>query len=229
MRATILVVDDEPDAVNLVSYHLHQAGLAVRAAADGPSALQVARQTRPDAIILDVMLPQMSGTEVLQLLRQGSDTAAIPVLLLTARTEPADRVRGLELGADDYVTKPFSPREVVLRTQNLLRRSRAGLPAGVVKVDEFCLDKGRLEATVDGKRLELTATEFKLLSALVERRGRVLSREALLRDVWKYERAPDTRTVDTHVRRLREKLEGGGRRLITVRGEGYGFLAEASP
>ena len=143
--------------------------------------------------------------------------------MLSARAEPADRIRGLELGADDYVSKPFSPQEVVLRTQSLLRRSRASLPAGVIKVDEFCLDKGRFEATVHGRRLELTATEFKLLTVLVERRGRVLSRETLLRDVWKYEHALDTRTVDTHVRRLREKLGVGARRLVTVRGEGYGF------
>jgi two-component system phosphate regulon response regulator PhoB len=229
MRATILVVDDEADAVNLVGYHLQRAGFAVRAAADGPAALQAARQTRPDAIILDVMLPRMSGTEVLKILRQGPDTAAIPVLMLTARAEPADRVGGLELGADDYVTKPFSPREVVLRTQNLLRRLQADPPAAVVRVDEFCLDKANFEATVQGKRLELTATEFKLLTVLVERRGRVLSRETLLRDVWKYDHALDTRTVDTHVRRLREKLGAGARRLITVRGEGYGFLTEPSP
>jgi two-component system phosphate regulon response regulator PhoB len=191
--------------------------------------LQVARQSRPDAIILDIMLPQLSGTEVLRLLRQGQDTAAIPVLMLTARAEAAERIRGLELGADDYVTKPFSPREVVLRTQNLLRRAQAGQASGVVRVEEFCLDKGKFEATVDGKRLELTATEFKLLTVLVERRGRILSRETLLREAWKYDHALDTRTVDTHVRRLREKLGAAAQRLITVRGEGYGFLTEASP
>jgi two-component system, OmpR family, response regulator ResD len=152
MRATILVVDDEPDAVTLVEYHLERAGFAVRAAADGPSALQLARQTRPDAIILDVMLPQMSGTEVLQSLRQQPDTAAIPVLMLTARSDLADRISGLELGADDYVTKPFSPREVVLRIQNLLRRLQAGTPTALVRVDEFCLDKASATFLKGGKQ-----------------------------------------------------------------------------
>ncbi|MBV9489440.1 MAG: response regulator transcription factor [Verrucomicrobia bacterium] len=227
MDQTILVVDDEPDAVALVRYHLQRSGFAVWTAADGPAALRVARQKRPDAIILDVMLPQMSGTEVLRLLRQEPDTAAVPVLMLTARAEATDRVEGLQLGADDYVTKPFSPREVVLRTQNLVRRSQAGQTATLVKVGEFCLDKGDFEATVNGKRLELTAIEFKLLSVLVERRGRVLSRETLLRDVWKYDHAIDTRTVDTHVRRLREKLGSAASHLVTVRGEGYGFALHA--
>ena len=229
MRESILVVDDELDVVDLVRYHLHRAGFGVLTADAGPVALEMARLHRPDAIILDVMLPQMSGTEVLRILRHQEETAAIPVLMLTAKAEPADRIAGLELGVDDYITKPFSPREIVLRTQNLLRRLKAAQHSGLVIVDEFRLDKSNFEITVCGKRLDLTTTEFKLLAALVECRGRTLSRETLLHNVWRYENAIDTRTVDTHVRRLREKLGPAANRIVTVRGEGYRFLTVASP
>ena len=227
MRDTVLVVDDEPDVVDLVRYHLHRAGFEVLVAANGQSALQTAAAHRPDAIILDIMLPQMSGTEVLKLLRQHPDSASIPVLMLTARAETSERIAGLELGVDDYITKPFSPREVVLRTQNLLRRLRTVPNSALVTVDEFRLDKSNFEITVCGKRLDLTTTEFKLLAALVERRGRTLTRETLLQDVWGYENVIDTRTVDTHVRRLREKLGAAANRIATVRGEGYRFLTVA--
>jgi DNA-binding response OmpR family regulator len=229
MRESILVVDDEPDVVDLVRYHLHRAGFGVLTADTGPVALEMARLHRPDAIILDVLLPQMSGTEVLRILRHQEETAPIPVLMLTAKAEPADRIAGLELGVDDYITKPFSPREIVLRTQNLLRRLRAAQHSGLVIVDEFRLDKSNFEITVCGKRLDLTTTEFKLLAALVECRGRTLSRETLLHNVWRYENAIDTRTVDTHVRRLREKLGPAANRIVTVRGEGYRFLTAVSP
>jgi DNA-binding response OmpR family regulator len=229
MRESILVVDDEPDVIDLVRYHLHRAGFAVLAADTGPAALEMAGFYRPDAIVLDVMLPQMSGIEVLRSLRRREETAAIPVLMLTAKAEPADRIAGLELGVDDYVTKPFSPREIVLRTQNLLRRLKAAQRSGLIIVDEFRLDKSNFEITVSGKRLDLTTTEFKLLAALVECRGRTLSRDTLLHNVWRYENVIDTRTVDTHVRRLREKLGPVANRIVTVRGEGYRFLTAVSP
>jgi DNA-binding response OmpR family regulator len=229
MRETILVVDDEADVLDLVRYHLNRAGFEVDVASNGTAALVAARQRRPDAIVLDIMLPQMSGTEVFQKLKLEIDTAKIPVLMLTAKGLLSERIAGLELGVDDYITKPFSPRELVLRVQNLLRRIRETRTSTTVEVDGFYLDKGNFEITVQGKRLELTTTEFKLLATLVERRGRTLSRETLLQDVWGYENAIDTRTVDTHVRRLREKLGGAAGRIVTVRGEGYRFLPQQSP
>ena len=229
MRDTVLVVDDEPDVVDLVRYHLHRAGFDVLIALTGPSGLSKAAESRPDAIVLDIMLPQMTGIEVFKALRDSTDTAGIPILLLTAKAEPAERIAGLELGIDDYITKPFSPRELVLRVQNVLRRLRNARTSSVVTVDEFCLDKGNFEISVSGRRLQLTTTEFKLLALLVERRGRTLSRETLLQDVWGYENAIDTRTVDTHVRRLREKLGLAANRIATVRGEGYRFLISGKP
>jgi len=226
MRETILVVDDEADVLDLVRYHLNRAGFDVDVASSGTAALLAARQRRPDAIVLDIMLPQMSGTEVFRKLKLEIDTAQIPVLMLTAKGLLSERIAGLELGVDDYITKPFSPRELVLRVQNLLRRIRETRTSAVVEVDGFCLNKSNFEITVQGRRLELTTTEFKLLATLVERRSRTLSRETLLQDVWGYENAIDTRTVDTHVRRLREKLGGAASRIVTVRGEGYRFLPQ---
>jgi len=228
MRETILVVDDEADVLDLVRYHLNRAGFDVDVASSGTAALLAARQRRPDAIVLDIMLPQMSGTEVFRKLKLEIDTAQIPVLMLTAKGLLSERIAGLELGVDDYITKPFSPRELVLRVQNLLRRIRETRTSAVVEVDGFCLNKSNFEITVQGRRLELTTTEFKLLATLVERRGRTLSRGTLLQDVWGYENAIDTRTVDTHVRRLREKLGGAASRIVTVRGEGYRFLPQQS-
>jgi DNA-binding response OmpR family regulator len=229
MRETILVVDDEADVLDLVRYHLNRAGFDVDVASSGTAALLAARQRRPDAIVLDIMLPQMSGTEVFRKLKLEIDTAQIPVLMLTAKGLLSERIAGLELGVDDYITKPFSPRELVLRVQNLLRRIRETQTSAIIEVDGFCLNKSNFEITVQGRRLELTTTEFKLLATLVERRGRTLSRETLLQDVWGYENAIDTRTVDTHVRRLREKLGGAASRIVTVRGEGYRFLPQQSP
>jgi DNA-binding response OmpR family regulator len=226
MRDTILVVDDEPDVVDLVRYHLRRAGFDVLIALSGTTALAAARDSRPDAIVLDIMLPQMNGLEVFKLLRRTDETIDIPILMLTAKAEPSERIAGLELGVDDYITKPFSPRELVLRLQNLLRRLRAVQTASMLTVDEFKLDKGNFEISISGRRLDLTTTEFKLLSVLVERRGRILSRDTLLQDVWGYQNAIDTRTVDTHVRRLREKLGPAADRIVTVRGEGYRFLTK---
>jgi DNA-binding response OmpR family regulator len=229
MRETILVVDDEADVVDLVRYHLNRAGFDVDVASTGVAGLNAARQQRPDAIVLDIMLPQMSGTEVFQRLRQGLDTAKIPILMLTAKCQLSERIAGLELGVDDYITKPFSPRELVLRVQNLLRRIRNAQTPDILEVDGFSLNRPNFEIAVEGKRLVLTTTEFKLLATLVERRGRTLSRETLLQDVWGYANAIDTRTVDTHVRRLREKLGTAASRIVTVRGEGYRFLPQQSP
>ena len=229
--AVILIVDDEPDVVDLVRYRLRGAGHTVLVAEDGLQALRTAREQRPDLIVLDLMLPEMSGEEVCRQLRADRETAAIPIPMRTAKGEGADRIAGLEIGADDYVGKPFSPRELILRVEALLRRVRAveERRETVVEVDDFRINKGDFEITLEGRKLDLTTTEFKLLCLLIERRGKVLSREALLQDVWNYTAAIDTRTVDTHVRRLREKLgPGHAPRIETVRGEGYRFTTTPS-
>src|SRR5450432_799158 len=226
MGATILIVDDEPDVADLLKYHLHRAGYLTLTAGTGAKALEIARNARPEAIVLDLMLPGMSGLEVCRELRKNPDTASLGVLMLTAKGQPTERINGLETGADDYVTKPFSPKEVVLRVQALVRRTQAAREGvGVVESGDIRIDKGSFEIMLAGQRLELTTTEFKLLCLLVERRGRVQSRDVLLKDVWGYENSIDTRTVDTHIRRLREKLGGSSDRIETLRGEGYRFAA----
>ncbi len=224
VKAKILVVDDEPDALELIEFNLKAAGFEVVTAADGEVALRQARSHVPDLILLDLMLPEVDGLEVCKILRRDSATSSIPIIMVTAKAGEVDRVLGLELGADDYVTKPFSPRELVLRVKNLLRRRTASEQrAERVQVHELTIDLPRHLVTVQGSPVELTATEFKLLSVLAQRRGRVQSREQLLRDVWNYDNVIDTRTVDTHMRRLREKLGRSARFLDTVRGVGYRF------
>lgn len=226
MQHTVLIVDDEADVVDLLRYKLHGAGFKVLIAENGLRALQTAREQRPDLIVLDLMLPEMSGEEVCRQLKKDPDTAAIPVLMLTAKGQPSERIAGLEIGADDYITKPFSPRELVLRAEAVLRRVRGGEQRSEqIEISGFTIDRSNLEISLQGKTLELTTTEFKLLYLMLERRGRVQSRETLLYDVWGYTNAIDTRTVDTHIRRLREKLGAHSGRVETVRGEGYRFTA----
>jgi len=228
MKHKVLIVDDEPDALELIAFNLKGAGLDVITAADGNEALKKASQHAPDLIVLDVMLPEVDGLEVCKVLRRDRKTTGIPILMLTARAAEIDRVLGLELGADDYVTKPFSPRELVLRVKRLLR---APQPANAATKELFewkdlSIDIPRHRVSVKGKLVDLTATEFKLLVMLIERRGRVQSRDQLLQDVWEYDTAIDTRTVDTHMRRLREKLGPASKYLDTVRGVGYRFATE---
>ncbi len=226
---TILVVDDEPDAIELVEFNLRAAGYGVIAAEDGEEAIRKAREGLPDLIVLDVMLPEVDGMAACRTLKNDPITSDIPVIMLTAKAAEIDRVLGLELGADDYVTKPFSPRELVLRIKNLLSRQdtkAAPLPAKIV-AGKLTIDSDRHLVLVSGEPVELTATEFKLLSILASRRGRVQNREQLLRDVWEYDSYIDTRTVDTHMRRLRSKLGAAADYLGTVRGVGYRF-AESS-
>lgn len=225
VKAKILVVDDEPDALELITFNLKNAGFDVLTADDGEAALQLARNQLPDLVLLDLMLPEVDGLEVCKILRRDPATSAIPIIMVTAKAAEMDRVLGLELGADDYVTKPFSPRELVLRVKNLLRRRQAAeAKADRIAVGDLVIDVPRHLVTVQGKTVVLTATEFRLLSVLAQRRGRVQSRDQLLRDVWDYESSIDTRTVDTHMRRLREKLGPAARYLDTVRGVGYRFL-----
>jgi two-component system phosphate regulon response regulator PhoB len=225
MEDTVLVVEDETDVVDLVRYNLKRAGFKVLVANTGDAGLKAVRANRPDVVVLDLMLPGMTGIEVCKALKQDKETAHIPVVMLTAKDEEKDRVKGLETGADDYIGKPFSPRELVLRVQAVLRRLRTATTSALVELDGIVLDKSNLQAKVDGDRLDLTTTEFKLLIALIDNRGRTLSRDVLLRDVWGYAPGVDTRTVDTHMRRLREKLGPYAPRLETIRGEGYRFNA----
>ena len=219
----VLVVDDEPDIVALVAYHLAKSGYAVSTAASGPDGLAAARRDKPSLVILDLMLPGLSGLEVMEELRADAATSSIAVLMLTARREESDRIKGLTLGADDYLTKPFSPQELVLRVAAILRRLRSGQSdaSDVRQIGPLRIDSTAHRVTVDGREIELTPTEYKLLSLLAERKGRVQPRNLLLETVW--EAAPDiqTRTVDMHVQRLRAKLGAAGDLIETVRGFGY--------
>ncbi len=227
MKDSILIVEDEPDVVDLLRYNLERAGFSVMTAATGDRGLEMARANRPDLIILDLMLPGMTGQEICRALKKDPETEPLLIVMLTAKGQSEDRVKGLELGADDYMAKPFSPRELVLRVQALLKRLRTVPRSATLQISGISLDKTNFEARLDGQRLDLTTTEFKLLGLLIERRGKTLSRETLLTDVWKYQNASvDTRTVDTHIRRVREKLGKYAGRLETVRGEGYRFSAE---
>lgn len=220
MKPRILVVDDEPDALEVLGFKLREAGYEPIFARDGARALTAAREERPALIVLDLMLPEIDGTDVCKILRREPQTAAIPIIMLTARASEMDRVVGLEIGADDYVTKPFSPRELVLRIKKLLERAREQ-PAEFLRVGRLEIDVSAHVVKVGAVAIPLTATEFKLLEILARRRGRVQTRERLLQDVWGYEGSVDTRTVDTHMRRLREKLGADAECLETIRGVGY--------
>jgi two-component system, OmpR family, phosphate regulon response regulator PhoB len=230
MNAHILVVDDEPDISALVAYHLARESYRVRTAASGPEALRAAELERPDLVVLDLMLPGMSGLAVLEELRRRPETQEVPVILLTARREEQDRIAGLRLGADDYVAKPFSPQELILRVGAVLRRVQQAPPAGkggkVVRVGPFTVDSGAASAQVDGAALDLTPTEYRLLMTLMERRGRVQSRRQLLEAVWEVTANIATRTVDMHVQRLRGKLGPHADWIETVRGFGYRFRTD---
>src|SRR5437879_1030801 len=219
----ILIIEDETDVADLLSLNLRKAGFRVSTAGDGASGLQKARDDRPDFIILDLMLPKMSGLEVCRILKSDTATAQMPILMLTAKAEEIDRIVGLEFGADDYVTKPFSPREVLLRIQAIMRRGNSKPEEGRLIAGTIAIDQARHQVSVAGKPVHLTSIEFKLLRTLLQRRGRVQPRDRLLNDVWGYESIIDTRTVDTHVRRLREKLGKAGNAIETVRGFGYRF------
>ena len=224
----VLVVDDERDLVSLLDFNLRQSGFETTLAYAGEEALSAARRRPPDLVLLDLMLPDMSGTEVCRTLKGDPRTRSLPVIMVTARGEEVDRVVGFELGADDYVTKPFSVRELLLRVKAVLRR--AGQQRGdkpVTEVGPIRVDADAHRAWVRGEPLDLTPLEFKLLSTLVTRAGRVQSRERLLSDVWEMSSELETRTVDTHVKRLREKLGPGRDLLETVRGVGYRLLDPA--
>jgi two-component system alkaline phosphatase synthesis response regulator PhoP len=220
--ARVLVVEDSPDIADLITHYLQRAGHEADRLASGATAVRHARKTTPDLIILDLMLPDVDGFEICQALRHDSATAAIPIIMLTALADEADRVRGLELGADDYVAKPFSPKELTARVAALLRRvQRSAAPAKVLRHGPLTMDLDRHVVHLGGHEVRLTAKEFVLLQYLIEHRGRVLSRDLLLTDVWGYQYTGGTRTVDVHVRRLREKLPILATAISTIKQFGY--------
>jgi len=227
MNPTILLVDDELDLVRALEFSLKREGFQVRTARDGREGLAGAlAQPQPDLVLLDLMLPDMSGTEVCRRLKAAPETARIPVVMLTAKSEEIDRVIGFEMGADDYVVKPFSTRELILRVRAVLRRASPSVEAeDVVRFGRLRFDSAGHRVWVDEREITLTALEFRLLATLHERRGRVQTRERLLEDVWGMSSSVTTRTVDTHVKRLRQKLEAAEIYVETVRGVGYRFAS----
>ena len=223
---TVLVVDDEADILDLIAFNLQRQGLKVLTARDGLSAVFLAKEHQPDLIVLDLMLPGRDGFGVFKDLRGDTRTSQIPVIMLTARGELDDRITGLELGADDYVTKPFSPKELVLRVQALLKRTKKIVADSVLRQGSYRLERNTLKLYLDGQPVDLTATEFKLLRLLIEAREQPQTRDELLREVWGYQTDTVlTRTLDTHVKRLREKLGKFASCVETIRGVGYRFVA----
>ena len=219
---TILIIEDERDLADLVAFNLERDGYKTVLATDGAEGLATAGRVIPDLILLDLMLPCMLGTEVCKLLKKSENTARIPVIMLTAKTEEIDKVVGFEVGADDYVAKPFSTRELLLRVKAVLRRSVPDrVEDSIIKIGPISIDTERHVVAIDGSEVGFTSTEFKLLQTLVKRLGRVQSRDVLLRDVWGYNYVEDTRTVDTHITRLRTKMGEAGNLIKTVRGFGY--------
>jgi len=223
MASRVLIVEDERDIRDLVLFHLEREGFQVSSASSGEEALRQVRHAGPDLVLLDLMLPAMGGLEVCRKLRQDPATAALPIVMLTAKGDEVDRVLGLELGADDYIVKPFSPKELLARVRAVLRRAKLAPGAPAIAIGTLAIDPGTRTVTVQGAPLTLTHKEFELLGALADAQGRVLSREFLLDRVWGYSRASEieSRTVDVHVRRLRVKLGPEGRRILTVKSVGY--------
>lgn len=221
---TILIVDDEDDIRELIAVNLmREENYKLLEAKDGLEAIDLAKKQKPDLIILDLMLPEMDGVKVYKKLRDDVRTETIPVIMLTARGRLEEKIAGLEMGADDYMPKPFSPKELMLRVRNLLRRSNPYHGGNLIESGPFSLDKSALKLHLDGEEIELTATEFKLLLSLIESPGITQERGDLLRKVWGYSDMIQTRTLDTHIKRLREKLGMFGDAIETVRGVGYRF------
>lgn len=228
MALKAVIVDDEQAIVDLVRYHLEKEGMLCFEAADGDAALKLAREHRPDLLVLDLMLPGVDGLEICRLLRRDQNTASIAIIMLTAKAEEVDRIVGLEIGADDYVIKPFSPRELVARVKAVLRRGHTPSTDEMRRVGELEVDMAKRQVRVRGTLVECTVKEFDLLCALLQANGRVLNREQILENVWGYANAMDieSRTVDVHIRRLREKLGVESQRVVTVKGVGYRFETE---
>ncbi len=229
MKETILIVEDEKDIVKMLDYNLKKEGYKTLVAHDGEDALDAANVKHPDLILLDLMLPGVDGLEVCKQLKFERKTASIPVIMLTAKTQESDKVVGLELGADDYVTKPFSPRELIARIKAVLRRGKENdkLPE-ILKIGELTIDFSKIAFTVKDKSVELTSKEFELLKTLIKAKGRVLSRDYLLDNIWGFNNAIEiqTRTIDVHIRTLRNKLKSEAKRILTVKNYGYRFEYE---
>ena len=222
--ARIFVVEDDTDIAELVAHHLGRAGFDVEVFHTGSDVMEQVRRQQPDLVVLDLMLPGLSGFEICRMMRGESSTATVPIIMLTARTEEDDRVRGLELGADDYLMKPFSPRELVARIRAVLRRAQPYGSDKVLRFGSLAIDLDRHEVSENKREVRLTAKEFMLLQYLIEHRGRVLSRDLLLSDVWGYQYTGGTRTVDVHIRRLREKLPTLVKHIMTIKQFGYKFV-----
>ena len=225
-RPKILIVEDEKDIRDLVELHLRKADFETVTAADGREAFEKIKSLRPDLMILDLMLPQLDGKELAKLLKSREETKSIPIVMLTAKSEEVDRIVGFELGADDYITKPFSPRELVLRVKAVLKRSEKkpeAARAAPLRAGDLEIDESNFEARAKGKLVELTKIEFSLLAELVKAKGRLQTRETLLEKVWGFDSYGDSRTIDTHLSRLRQKLGKIGERIETVRGVGFRF------
>jgi two-component system phosphate regulon response regulator PhoB len=226
----VLVVEDEPDIAAVVAYQLAHAGFAVRTAGTGSEAIRAIEMDPPDLMILDLLLPEMSGFEVLRTVRAADETRSLPVVVLTARGDEEDRIAGFELGADDYVSKPFSPKELVLRVEAVLRRAGGGRDGSAgtrqLRIGPVSVDLHAQRVRVEGEEIRLSRKEYQLLVCLMRRRGRTQSRKALLEAVWNTTADIDTRTVDMHVRRLRVRLGNAARYIETVRGFGYRFSAD---
>lgn len=229
MKETILIVEDEKDIVKMLEYNLKKEGFKTLSALDGEDALDLAARQHPDLILLDLMLPGMDGLEACKNLKAEAKTASIPVIMLTAKSQEADKIVGLELGADDYMTKPFSPRELIARIKAVLRRMKEKdkLPE-VSKIGGLTIDFSKISVSVKGKPIELTSKEFELLKTLIGAKGRVLSRDYLLDNIWGFDHSMEiqTRTVDVHIRTLRKKLKSEAKRIITVKNYGYRFEYE---
>ncbi len=229
MKEKILVVDDEKDIVKMLDYNLKKEGFRTVSANNGEDALDLAKKEHPDLIILDLMLPQIDGLEVCKILKKESKTSAIPIIMLTAKTHESDKVVGLELGADDYVTKPFSPRELIARIKAVLRRVKEkDKTPEVIKIGDLIVDSSKISVSIKNKLIELTSKEFELLTALIKAKGRVLSRNYLLDSIWGFDQALEiqTRTVDVHIRSLRKKLKSEASHIVTVKNYGYRFKVD---
>ncbi len=226
MRETILIVEDEKDIVKMLEYNLKKEGFKTLTAYDGEDALYSANSEHPDLILLDLMLPGIDGLEVSKTLKKDTKTASIPVIMLTAKSQESDKIIGLELGADDYITKPFSPRELIARIKAVLSRikEKDKLPEAL-KIGDLVIDFSKISVNIKGKTIALTAKEFELLKTLIRAKGRVLSRDYLLDTIWGFDHAMEiqTRTVDVHIRTLRKKLKSEAKHIITVKNYGYRF------
>ncbi len=229
MKEKILIVEDEKDIVKMLLYNLKKEGFRVAEARDGEDAIDLAVRERPDLILLDLMLPGIDGLEVCKVLKKESKTSFIPIIMVTAKGQESDKIVGLELGADDYITKPFSPRELIARIKAVLRRAteKEKLPE-ILESGDLLMDFAKISVSVKDKPVELTSKEFELLKILLKARGRVLSRDYLLDTIWGYDHAMEiqTRTVDVHIRTLRKKLKSEAKRIVTVTNYGYRFQAE---